>query len=139
MTDLTVEIDRLRDIAAEKDARLKDDMQQIAESLGVRPMYYNGAYSAYINQTNVPLKWFKSMNEAKTWCAEQNRKWGTEDAPETGNEMWKILARENLITPAMIEAGFRVLGYMCDEPEEEIKTALKEIYRAMTAARESGE
>ena len=43
------------------------------------------------------------------------------------------------ITPAMIEAGFRILGYMCDEPEEEIKTALKEIYRAMTAARESGE
>ena len=137
MTDLTVEIDRLRDIAAEKDARLKDDMQEIAESLGVRPMYYNGAYSAYINQTNVPLKWFKSMNEAKTWCAEQNRKWGTEDAPETGNEMWKILARENPITPAMIEAGLDAWRKRSMGSGD--KQDVEAIIRAALAARESGE
>ena len=74
--------------------RLREDIMDAVEGLGVRPMYYNGLHRAWLNQTNADVKTFKTAEECKAWCDETNRRLGTEGLEQTGNHISAQLERQ---------------------------------------------
>ena len=82
--------------------RLRADLMECVETLGVRPIYWNGAHQAFINQTNVPVKFFETRKECQDWCAATNVKFGTEGLPKTGNS---IEAEMKRLRVALAEKG----------------------------------
>lgn len=78
--------DRIAELEA-KVARLEQDLMECAEYLGVRPLYYNGAHQAVLNQTNVPIDWFKTDAECQQWCLATNKRFGTENRTPIGNHI----------------------------------------------------
>lgn len=54
-----------------------EDWLEAIESLGVRPIYYNGAHSAYLgkdkpNWTNATVAYFSTREDAQEWCERVN-------------------------------------------------------------------
>jgi len=80
-----VDITGLKREAADEIDRLRALLMEVAESLGIRYLYWDGAHNAFINQTNVAVKYFADAWMAKHWCADNNKKWDTESLPQTGN------------------------------------------------------
>ena len=80
--------------------RLREDMMDAVEGLGVRPMCYNGLHRAWLNQTNADVKTFKTREECIAWCAETNRRLGTEDLEQTGNHISTRLERQQAVVKA---------------------------------------
>ena len=76
---------------------LRTDMMDAVESLGVRPMCYNGLHRAWLNQTNADVKTFKTAEECRKWCDEINRRFGTEGLEQTGNHISAQLERHQAV------------------------------------------
>lgn len=74
LIDSYAEIERLK--AVNKWATL--DVEELIDDLGVHPLYWNGVHQACFNETNVPIKFFKTEQGCKRWCDEKNK-----DATET--------------------------------------------------------
>ena len=85
--------------------RLREDRMDAVEALGVRPMHYNGLHRAWLNQTNADVKTFKTREECIAWCAETNRRLGTEDLEQTGNHISIQLERQQAVVKAAETTG----------------------------------
>ena len=76
---------------------LREDMMDAVESLGVRPICYNGLHRAWLNQTNADVKTFKTAKECAAWCDETNRRLGTEGLEQTVNHISTQLERQQTV------------------------------------------
>ena len=123
--------------------RLREDMMDAVEGLGVRPICYNGLHRAWLNQTNADVKTFKTAKECAEWCAETNRRLDTENLEQTGNHISTQFERQQAVVEAAREVnsqqdGSDMRGAVKDPPSEDVLVALDIALAALDVPPEGG-